>query len=69
MIPRLKVLMSEAYSLFICIPITQFITNHIQGTQQMFAESVGGISNDILLALESLSRVHYPIEKAQGTLG
>lgn len=64
MIPRLKVLINEAYSLFICILNNQLTTNHIQGAQQMFAESMGGSSNDILLALESLSRVEHEIEKA-----
>lgn len=64
MIPRLKVLINEAYSLLICILSNQLTTNHIQGAQQIFAESMGGSSNDILLALESLSRVDDEIEKA-----
>ena len=42
--------MSGAHSLFICILNTQLTTNHIPGAQQMFAESMGGNSNDILLA-------------------
>lgn len=50
MIPRLEVLMSEACSLFICILSTQLTANHLQGAQQMFAESVGRSSSAILLA-------------------
>lgn len=63
-IPRLQVLMNEAHSLFIHILSTQLATNHIQGAQQMFAESMGGSGNDILLASESPSRVRHQIEIA-----
>lgn len=56
--------MNEAHSLCICILSTQLITNHIQGAQQMFAESMGGSSNEILLASESSARVRHQIEKA-----